>query len=58
MAALITVAIVMGVACILLGTYLKICWDIQHGRRVRSLWFGAPSHSARSLVGTGNPKWH
>jgi hypothetical protein len=55
MAALITVGIVMAMAGVLLGAYIKICLAIRReDRRKGSLRFDAPSQSARSartLVG-------
>lgn len=58
MAALITIGIVMAMAGVLLGAYLKICWAIRReDRRKGSLRFDAPSQSARSariLIGISN----
>lgn len=61
MAALITIGIVMAIAGVLLGAYLKICGAIRReDRRKGSLRFDAPSQSARSarsLIGISNSKW-
>ena len=61
MAALITIAIVMAIAGVLLGAYIKICSAIRREDRMKgSLHFDAPSQSARSarsLVGISNSKW-
>lgn len=61
MAALVTVGIVMTIAGVLLGAYLKICGAIRREDRMKgSLRFDAPSQSARSarsLVGISNSKW-
>lgn len=62
MAAFITVVgIVMAIAGVLLGAYLKICGAIRREDRMKgSLRFDAPSQSARSarsLIGISNSKW-
>lgn len=61
MAALVTIGIVMAIAGVLLGAYLKICGAIRREDRMKgSLRFDAPSQSARSarsLIGISHSKW-
>jgi hypothetical protein len=61
MAALITIAIVVAVAGIALGAYLKICFAIRRDDRTKwGLRRDAPdksTQSARALVGINNSRW-
>ncbi len=60
MTPLIVVAIVVGVAGVALGAYLKICSTISREDRTGSVRFDAVSASARSaraLIGLGGSKW-
>jgi hypothetical protein len=61
MAALIIIAIVVAVAGIALGAYLKICFAIRRDDRTKwALRRDAPnksSQSARALVGINNSRW-
>jgi hypothetical protein len=61
MAALITIAIVVAVAGIAFGAYLKVCFAIrQDDRRKWGLRRDAPNksaQSARALVGINNSRW-
>ena len=61
MAALITIAIVVTVAGVAFGTYVKICFSIlQEDRRKWSLRGAAPNssaQSARDLTGISSSRW-
>ena len=61
MAALITIAIIMGVAGVVCGAYLKICFAIRRDDQTRgALRIDAPNQSAqsaRALVGMNNFGW-
>jgi hypothetical protein len=61
MAALITIAIVVVVAGIAFGAYLKVCFAIRRDdRRKWGLRRDAPdksAQSARALVGINNSRW-
>lgn len=61
MAPLVTIAIVMVMAGVAFGAYLKICFAIRRDDRVRgSLRFEAPSkaaQSARDLTGISSSRW-
>lgn len=60
MAALIIIGVVVAVAGVVFGAYLKICFAIRREDRARSLPFDAPSstaQAARSLVGINGSRW-
>jgi hypothetical protein len=61
MAALITITIVVAVAGVLFGAYLKICFAIRRDDRTKwSLRRDAPNHSAQSardFVGISGSRW-
>lgn len=61
MAALITIALVVALAGIACGAYLKICFAIRRDDHVKwSLRSEAPDRSAqtaRDFVGVSNSKW-
>ncbi len=60
MAALITIGIVVAVAGVVFGAYLRICFAIRKEDRARSLPFDPPSSSAqtaRALVGIDSSRW-
>ena len=61
MAALITISIIVAVAGVVFGAYLKICFAIRREDRKRgSLRLDAPNQSARSardFVGISSSKW-
>jgi hypothetical protein len=60
-AALITLSIVIGIAGVLVGAYLRICFAIRREDRSKgSLRFDPPSPStqtARSFVGMNSSRW-
>lgn len=62
MAALITIAIVLVLAGIAFGAYLRVCFAIRRDDRKKwSLRRDAPNRSARSaraLVGINNSRWN
>ena len=61
MASLILIAIVVAVAGVLVGAFLKICFAIRRDDRTKwSLRHDAPNQSAqaaRTLVGMNSPRW-
>jgi hypothetical protein len=61
MAALITISVIVAVAGIVFGAYLKICFAIRREDRTKwSLRLEAPNQSARSarnFVGISSSKW-
>ena len=60
-AALITIAIIVGIAGIVFGAYLRICFAIRREDRTKgSLRRDAPNQSAqsaRALVGIDSSRW-
>jgi hypothetical protein len=61
MAALVTISVIVAVAGIVFGAYLKICFAIRREDRTKwSLRLEAPNQSARSarnFVGISSSKW-
>jgi hypothetical protein len=61
MAALITISIIVAVAGVVFGAYLKICFAIRReDRKKGSLRLDAPNQSAqnaRDFVGISSSKW-